>query len=88
MAIHDDNWTKEFAKRDDMKMGIGDRAMHLGLGLVFLIILCFNCHKFFTAKWIPVNIMQIVEGAIIGGSVLIAVRFTVYFFYKAFTGRW
>ena len=80
MAIHDDNWTKEFAKTDPMKMCVGDRIMHFALGLILLSI--------FVQQWMPAGIKNFLEGVLIATTVFAAIFFMGYFFYKAFTGRW
>lgn len=80
MAIHDDNWTKEFQTMDHMKMAIGERVFHGTLGIILVGIL--------SSPWLPPTVWNYVQGAIIAIGVGCVSFFTGYFLYKAFTGRW
>jgi hypothetical protein len=80
MAIHDDNWTKEFKQADTLRMTRGERIFHGALGITLLSMLL--------SPWLPATVLNYMLNALVAVSVVAACFFTGYFFYKAITGRW
>jgi len=80
MAIHDDNWTKEFKRADEIRMTRGERVFHGVLGITLLAMLL--------SPWMPNTVLNYLQGVLVVVAVGAACFFTGYFLYKAFTGRW